>query len=310
MGEWSKKIGEYGENVIEDFLSIVGWNDLVKGKELHCINPVHLNQKGNSKQTHGIDYLYSYMNPLISGQLNNVIVSCKYKTEKYPNNPTSLFKNFMEDLITTMECFEGSEYMTSIASGYSCSVINNVGVLFWLNNQGESDDDLISKVSSSRIMDAEVNGVVYIVDNKRVAFILEVMKYIKTLSDQYEYSFYYPITGQNINPLNRENVGKFLPVEYLNSSIIPIKLVNKDNSKQTCLFLAASDNFEGSDLLRLIGLSKDITGDLIGQVKIAFPDYNKLTHLELVNLVKQKFQSAEFTKIVEVINYNNPLKVY
>lgn len=310
MGEWSKKIGEYGENVIEDFLSIVGWNDLVKGIELHCINPVHLNQKGNSKQTHGIDYLYSYMNPLISGQLNNVIVSCKYKTEKYPNNPTSLFKNFMEDLITTMECFEGSEYMTSITSDYSCSVINNVGVLFWLNNQGESDDDLISKVSSSRIIDTEVNRAVYIVDNKRVAFILEVMKYIKTLSDQYEYSFYYPITGQNINPLNRENVGKILPVEYLNTSIIPIKLVNKDNQKQTCLFLATSDNFEEKDLLRLIGLSKDITGDLIGQVKIAFPDYNKLTHLELVNLVKQKFQSAEFTKIVEVINYNNPLKVY
>lgn len=27
MGEWSKKIGEYGEDVVEKFLSIIGWND-------------------------------------------------------------------------------------------------------------------------------------------------------------------------------------------------------------------------------------------------------------------------------------------
>ena len=26
MGEWSKKIGEYGEDVVEKFLSIIGMN--------------------------------------------------------------------------------------------------------------------------------------------------------------------------------------------------------------------------------------------------------------------------------------------
>jgi len=311
MGEWSKKIGEYGENVAEKFFSVIGWNDLTKGIELPClILNKHLNENGNQKSTHGIDFLYSYMNQLVSGQLNNIVISSKYKTIKYPNSPTGLFKDFMDDLITTLECFDNSTLKDSIRNGFTCSSINDVGVLFWLNNQEESNDDLINVVSSARISDIYMNKIIYIMDNKRVAFILEVMKYIKTMSDVFDYNFYYPNTGQNINPQSRENVGKVLPVEYLNSSIIPIKLTNKYNAKETCLFLATLDDFEEGDLIQLIGLSKDITTDLIGQVIIAFPDYHELKHMQVVTLAKQKFQSSEFTKTVKVVNFNNPLNVY
>jgi hypothetical protein len=58
MGEWSKKIGEYGEKVVENFFEVIGWSDLSKGIESPCINGKnHLNDKGNPKQTHGIDFL-------------------------------------------------------------------------------------------------------------------------------------------------------------------------------------------------------------------------------------------------------------
>jgi hypothetical protein len=311
MGEWSKKIGEYGEKVVEQFFSVVGWNDLQKGSPIPCLNSKkHLNEKGNPKETHGIDFMYSYINPLVSGQLTNVIVSSKFKTAKYPNSPTKLFKDFMDDLITTLECFDGSQLKNNIVTGFSCSSINDVGILFWLNNQQDSDDDLITNVSSVRTIDTQMNNTIYIMDNKRVAFILEVMKYIKTKTDKFKYSFYYPNTGQNINPQGRQNVGSTLPVEYLNSSIIPIKLENKDNSKETCLFLATLDNFEEEDLMRLIGLAKDITTDLVGDVIIAFPDYQELNHKDIVAMAKQKFQVPEFTKTVSVVNFNNPLNVY
>lgn len=311
MGEWSKKIGEYGEKVVEQFFSVIGWNDLQKGNSIPCLNSKkHLNEKGNPKETHGIDFLYSYINPLVSGQLTNVIVSSKFKTTKYPNSPTKLFKDFMDDLVTTIECFDGSLLKNNIVSGFSCSSINDVGILFWLNNQQDSDDDLIMTVSSARIIDTQMNNAVYIMDNKRVAFILEVMKYIKTKTDKFKYSFYYPNTGQNINPQARQNIGAILPVEYLNSSIIPIKLENKDNPKETCLFLATLDNFEEEDLMRLIGLAKDITTDLVGDVIIAFPDYQELNHENIVTIAKQKFQVPEFTKIINVVNFNNSLNVY
>jgi hypothetical protein len=311
MGEWSKKIGEYGEKVVETFFSVIGWNDLLKGVSLSCINDKkHLNDKGKPKETHGIDFLYSYTNPLVSAQRNNVLVSSKYKTSKYPNSPTKLFKEFINDLIETLECFDSSELKNSIVSGIQCSSINDVGVLFWLNNQSDSNDDLIMSVSTARITDTQMSKTIYIMDNKRVAFILEVMKYIKMKSDKFDYSFYYPNTGQNINPQSRQNVGTVLPVEYLNSSIIPIRLENKDNQKEKCLFLVTIDNFEEEDFMRLMGLSKDITTDLTGEVIIAFPDYNELTHRQIVTTAKQKFDVPAFTKTITVINFTNSLNVF
>jgi hypothetical protein len=269
-----------------------------------------LNEKGNPKTTHGIDFLYSYISPLVSGQLNNVLISSKYKTSKYPNSPTQLFKRFMEDLITTIECYNFSNTKNNTLSASPHSTSNDIGVLFWLNNNPDSDDDLINAVSSSRMIDTYCNNAIYLMDNKRVAFILEVMKFVKTKSDKFDFSFYYPNTGQNINPLQRENVGKVLPVEYLNSTVIPIKLVNKDNSKEISWLLATADNFEEDDLMRLMGLAKDITTELVSQIIIAFPDYDKNNHDQIVSLTKQKFQSSEFTKNIIVINFLNPLSAF
>ncbi len=310
MGEWSKKIGEYGEDVVEKFFSVIGWNDLSKGVVLPCIQPEkHKNEQGNQRQTHGIDFLYSYMSPLVSNQLNNVITSVKYKTIKYPNSPTNLFKEFMDDLVTTLECFDISEEKNLSIDGFSYSSINDIGVLFWLNNQEDSNDDLISIIASARI-DFIANKTIFIMDNKRVGFILEVMRYIKTQAHKYNYAFYYPNTGQNINPLNRINTGKMLPVEFLNSTIIPIKLENKDNPKETSLFLATLDAFDEEDLIRLMGLAKDISTDLAGEVIIAFLDYQELKHSNLVSRAKQKFQAMDFTKTVKVINFTNPLNAF
>ena len=99
MGEWSKKIGEYGEDVVERFLSVIGWDNPAKGIQIKCSkqNEEHKNKEGKPVHTHGIDFLYSYISPLVDGQLNNIIISSKYKTEKYPNSPTNLFKDFFED---------------------------------------------------------------------------------------------------------------------------------------------------------------------------------------------------------------------
>ncbi len=48
MGEWSKKIGEYGEDIVERFLSIIGWKDPAKGIQINCLknNNEHLDKQG------------------------------------------------------------------------------------------------------------------------------------------------------------------------------------------------------------------------------------------------------------------------
>lgn len=221
--------------------------------------------------------------------------------EKYPSCPTQKFKWFMTDLINTMQCFGCSEKKNEIAGQYSCSSIQDIGILFWLNGAKDGNDDLISTVSSARI-DFVSNNPVYVVDNKHVAFILELMKYIKSLQD-YKYSFYYPSTGLNINPLTRKNTGVFMPVEYINSSLIPLKLENKNNSNETILFIGTIENFEEDSFIRLMGLAKDLSTNLAGQVIIAFPDYNQLEHEDSIKTAKLGFQDADYTKTIKVVNY-------
>lgn len=310
MGEWSKKIGEYGENVVERFFAIIGWNDLSKGLDIPCLNENHLNKEGNQRKTHGIDFSYSFMNPLVSGQLNSVLISAKYKTSKYPNSPSQKFKEYINDLIIALECYDISEIKTDAVSGFQASSINDIGILIWLNNNPDSTDDLINSVSNVRTLDSHSNKAIFILDNRRIVFILEVMKFVKTMTENYYYSFYYQNTGRNINPLSRENEGDILPVEFLNSSILPIKLVNKNNDKEKCLIIATIDNFEEADLMRLIGLAFDISTDLVGEVIIAFPDFDEIKHDLIVSRTKQKFQTSGFTKNVRVVNFMNPLNAF
>ena len=311
MGEWSKKIGEYGENVVERFLSVVGWNDPAKGIEINCSKSdgEHKNKDGKAVHTHGIDFLYSYMNPLVDGQLNNVIISSKFKIEKYPNSPTKLFKEFFEDLVNTMECFDTSEQKNRIIEMQNqFSSINDVGVLFWLNNQKDSKDDLISNISNATI-DFEMDKTIYIMDNKHVAFILDLISYINA-TNKYNYSFFYPSTGQNINPISRNDNGTVLPVEYFNSSIIPIRLENKNNHNEVSFFLGSIDDFDQDCFMRLMGLSKDLSKHLTGKVIIGFPDYNDLEHKNTVSLSKQGFEDSNFAKTVSAINYHNPFDIF
>lgn len=310
MGEWSKKIGEYGEDVVEKFLSIIGWNNPAKGVQIECLNKngEHLNEEGKSVHTHGIDFLYSYMNPLIDGQLNNIVISSKFKTEKYPNSPTKKFKWFITDLINQVECYANSPLKYESLSDYRCNSVNDIGVLFWLNNQADSDDDLISKVASARL-DYFQNKTIYIVDNKRAAFILEVLRYLKA-RNEYNYSFYYPSTGRNINPISRNNTGTLLPVEYINSSVLPIKMVKRNNGNETCFMLATIDYFDKDTFMRLMGLAKDISTNLSGSIVIEFPDYDSLKHELIVKQATQGFNDRDFTKSISVINYTNPLNAF
>lgn len=310
MGEWSKKIGEYGEDVVEKFLSIIGWDNPAKGVQIECLkqNGEHLNEEGNIVHTHGIDFLYSYMNPLVDGQLNNIVVSSKFKTKKYPNSPTKEFKWFISDLINQVECYSISPLKYESLADYRCNSVNDIGVLFWLNNQADSDDDLISKVASARL-DVILDKTIYIVDNKRAAFILEVLRYLKS-RNEYNYSFYYPSTGRNINPTSRNNTGTILPVEFLNSSVLPVKMINVNNSNETCFMLATIDNFDKDTFMRLMGLAKDISTNLSGHIVIGFPDYDSLNHELIASQAKHGFNDVDFTRSISVINYTNPLNAF
>ena len=310
MGEWSKKIGEYGESIVDKFLCVIGWKNPAKGIQIPCRTRGHKSTTSHQAETHGIDFFFSYKNPFVSDQLNNVIISSKFMKDKYPNSATALFKSHMSDLINTVECFDKSDFKTDILQTHKqFGATNDIGVLFWLNQTTEKDanDDLISVVANAKL-DIVIDRTIYIMDNKRVAFVLSLMNYVKSLTN-YDYTFFYPSIGQNINPITRSEYGSILPVEYINSSVIPFRLENKDK-KEILIFLGCIDDFTQDTFMRMLGLAKDLSKGWTSGVVIGFHDYNDLDHKNIVSITNQGFAEPEFTEKVKVINYFNLQNVF
>jgi len=112
MGERSKTIGEIGENITKNFFDLIGWSCTRSNESLGCLKPQKHTTKSSKKEmreTHRIDYLYSYESPLENETFNNVICSVNNTDAPYPNNPVSKFKDYLVDLAQTIECFTSSK---------------------------------------------------------------------------------------------------------------------------------------------------------------------------------------------------------
>jgi len=302
MGEWSRRIGEVGEEIVGEFLDLIGWGDSQRNLTLSCMKGQRHGNGERTRRTHGIDYLFSYESQLSNRTLDHLVISVKYSLEPYPANPNSRFKDHFLDLAKTMECFKGSEIRQSSNSQFSgIDHARDIGVLFWLSNDTSGTDDVIQRVASVRNLDQYNYDSIYVIDNKRVSFIYDVIKYLSVNRPGSEIEFFYPRTGRNYNPINKESSGKVLPVEFINSGVLPLKLGNGDDSKT--FVVAVTDGFHRDHLKRLMGLAYEITSDFAKDTLILFPDFDRIHHENQVSEAKSSFKDKRFTENVRVSSY-------
>ncbi|HDH7484977.1 TPA: hypothetical protein PJG33_004226, partial [Escherichia coli] len=107
MGEFSKYVGEVGEEIVNDFLKLFGWKNLCSNKQLDCCVGEH------AKKTHGIDALYVYNSMLQKQSLVSVVVSAKYSSVPYDKVKTT-FRSHFKDLAHTIECYSKSQFKRTI----------------------------------------------------------------------------------------------------------------------------------------------------------------------------------------------------
>lgn len=298
MGEKSKFIGETGEKTVENFLKLIGWNDTSKGIEFPCFEEEH-----NKERTHGLDFFFKYLSPLVDGVLKKINISVKFTDNKYPPSPNTKFREHFIDLAESIDCFKFSEnykeITNTITEPYQSS--ENIGVLFWLSNENSVHDEITSKVSNSTLPKTYNFDSIYLVDNRKLEFLYSSIMYAKNLDTSYSLTFFYQDTGKNINPTIKKNFGTILPVEFINSSVLPMRLENpKDNS--TKLVLTCIDNFTIDDLKRLISLAQELTKSWPSDVIIAFPDYNATRNSKDVVVAQSAFES-NFTKNIKVVSF-------
>ncbi|MBY7662515.1 hypothetical protein JFJ08_17650 [Vibrio atlanticus] len=311
MGELSKKIGEHGERVVRSFLDVIGWSGAQEGESLTCLEPEkHQRKKGTDRNTHGIDLFYSSKSQLQDYTLDNVIISVKYTSNAYPINPRSIFKAHIKDLAQTVECFMCSELRADNNESYEMTGINSAcdtGVLFWLTNDKNSDQDIISKVSSVQL-DSELEfGTIHVVDNSKASFIYDSVSYAKNKYKDSKVYFHYAFGSSNYNDPDIKKYGTILPVEYLTSNILPFRLVNNDSGRvKFCI--SCSENFSEESISRLISLASDVSLEFTTDFVFLFPDYDPLDHESIVKKAIRLLQEKANNIEISVFSYENDFR--
>ena len=299
MGEYSKRIGEIGESIVELFTEAIGWKSSVRKVDIPNVNI-----EEDNKKTHGLDGYFQYTGPMISNTVENILISVKYTTLPYPNSPTTTFKEYYEDLASALNSFGKSELKYN-SSNYRNNVSETFdrGVLFWLSNSPESYDDLVSKLARIHLPKDFVNSGIFLVDNKRIAFIYDTLLYTKMRYPGAEIDFLYFSTGLNSDERIAKN-GKIMPVQYLNSSVIPLRV---QQGGETTIVLSCLDSFDREELTKYMGLAKNLGINLQGNTELCFSNYRQSEHAPIVNQLKQQFDDPTFTDRLTVINPHNLL---
>ncbi len=296
MGEYSKRVGDVGESVVLDFLKLIGWSDPQRNYDIQSVDEKY------RKRTNGIDGYYHYINPMISSTVENILYSCKYSNDPYPiSQVVRLFKEHYTDLAKAIESFKKSELKQQTISLHE-NIENHFdrGVLFWLNNSGKGENDIISRLNKIELNTGVNHDGVFLVDNKRIEFIYDAICYALFNFKDYDVDFIYFNNGLNNDEKNVRN-GKIIPVQYINSSILPLRAFKNG---ETIVIIIVIDNFDKNDLMKYMGIAKNIGCNVQGSTFICFPDYLETEHLPIINNVKQIFNDPSFTSNLLVANYN------
>ncbi|PCK00764.1 MAG: hypothetical protein COA42_23750 [Alteromonadaceae bacterium] len=300
MSAWAKQVAVVGDGIVTEFLTLIGWNPAKKEQRISCI----LAQKHGGEDNHTLDYLYSYHSQLENQTINHLLVAVEYNTAAYPANPNTKFKDYFYGLAKSIECFKRASIRKTAAQELDAvENTRDIGVLMWLCDDTDCNQDIVKKVATVRVTDEFPYETIYICDNHRASFIYDSMKTLEAKFPGANVEFFYPNTGRNFNPSSRKSSGKILPVEFINSSVQIFKITDENGDK--IFAISVIEPFNIDHLKRLLGLAQEITSDFASSTYIAFPDFDTSKHQSLVDDAKADFSNQSFSKSVTVISFRD-----
>ncbi|MDI9366330.1 MAG: hypothetical protein QM541_15335 [Flavobacterium sp.] len=308
-GEKSVLSGNDGEKMMREFLKLVGWNNISQNVQFECnLGKKHKSKSSKSDRTdHNIDGTFYYNSPLNHAETDVILCSSKHNQVEYAN--VSQAYNHLKDLANLLECApKDYEFYNDFENDDNKKKVFK-GLLFWVSsNPDEQTTSMIEKISKGLINDdddeaiseGKLRGIaydsIYLVDNAKASFILGAIKTSQALHPNSRIQFLFPHTGSNNRSEDLKGYGDIMPIQYINTSILPIVI---DDGDKVSVLIFCDSIFDKDYLKRIIWLAHKIS-ELVGGINIYFNNYDKTAHEETVNRVKQLFQNSPLTSKITI----------
>lgn len=131
---------------------------------------------------------------------------------------------------------------------------------------------MIEKLGDYKVSDALDFESIYLVDNSRASFLFNSITNAKNVFGNSIIEFFHPATGYNETAKNRLSSSTIMPVQYINSSILPLKIIDGNNEY---LILNCIDPFYADDFAQMVSLAQKITQGWATKVYLLFSAYNE-----------------------------------
>ncbi|CAA7390274.1 hypothetical protein [Chryseobacterium fistulae] len=292
MAEDSVRSGRDGEKIANEILKLVGWGSASWNMDIDCSFPSRHKPTVKNNPHHGIDILYSYDNPLYHDRRDIIIGSVKHSENGYPSSKSYELTQHLTDLAENLDCAKQSDNILQLV-GNSGLQTHYKGLLFCLSSlDTEKEYDLAQHINNDIDFGTNKFEEIFLVDNKRATFLVSSIKTAESYWPLSEIKFLYQNTGKNMEKSQLLLSGKKLPIQLINSEIIPIVKEEKETGKISCLIFC-NNPYSKENVSRLIWLSHKLCG-LTNEIRIYLPNYDNNKEYE-INAVKQLFKDESFT---------------
>ncbi len=311
-GEWSKLIGETGENRVKRLLELIGWKAHIANYDIPCSFPKeHGNEeKKTHRREHGLDGSMMYKCPLVDGTQQHAVISVKYSDQRYPTEHKlgSKFGEFYRGLTQMCVCYQKSaNYGDLTKTDSEVERFPVCGVLFWLNHCPEDDAASICPALVSSRPEADPGVHVYMVDNNQAAFIYDSIAFVRrNFGDSYVFN-YHP-TGKNLDSRGRKHQGKLLPIQLINAPQIVFRVENDDKKEGKILVICSKNSFSEADFKRLCDLAQYLSLAWPTRVVIAFRQYDSMREGNVAAKVKQMFAENDSLTNLDVYSVDDDFR--
>lgn len=300
-GEISKAIGERGEDVVKKiFTEILGYDKIQTGINIGCFKGENhkLGKNKDNRKSHGIDGLIGDISELSNRTLDIGYISVK-KTEKVGYKKSDLAKH-IRDLAYGLECFKKNKDFSEFKRNYSnIKDAQIIGILVYFSDLDDLYKSVNGYIEEYNIpSDLDFENII-VIDNNKISFWIDSILQDKTMFGNDNVSFVYHNSG--LNPSIQHYYGSKMPLYYLFSDIIVLRITNKN---EIVLKFYYEEEYNPDILCGMIDLAIDYDKlDSVNEVIFSFKDYIKSQNQANVEEILLQYQPHFNPKKIDVTGH-------